>query len=111
MFYQLELTKELDVPPRYLGPKLNAEIDRRLRQEVEGFCSGQHGFVIAVVNLLEVGKGLIREGVGSCVFRVRYSCITFMPHKDEALDAVVKSVNKVRERERESGCHPATALT
>lgn len=34
VFYLVELTKELEVAPRFFGPKLREEIDRRLRQEV-----------------------------------------------------------------------------
>lgn len=98
MFYILDLARELDIPPRFLGPRLREEIEKRLRQEVEGACNGQHGFVLAVLQVTSLGKGMIREGVGSAVFNVHYKCITFMPHKGEVLDAIVKSVNKVRRR-------------
>ena len=96
MFYHLQLTKELEIPPRYFAAKIDDEITRRLRQDVEGTCSGRHGFVIAVTNLVDKGAGMIREGVGSAVFNAVYDCIVFMPHKGEVMDAVVKSVNKVR---------------
>jgi DNA-directed RNA polymerase II subunit RPB7 len=98
MFYTLQLKKELEIPPRFFGSRLKEEIERRLRQEVEGTCSGQTGFVIAVLGLDDqqgISKGLIREGVGNAVFRVGYTCMVFMPHKGEVTDAVVKSVNKV----------------
>ena len=96
MFYLLDLTKELEIPPRFFGPKLRDEIFERLRQEVEGCCDGKHGFILAVESLHSIGQGLIREGVGSALFQVEYKCIAFMPHKGEVLDATVKSVNKVR---------------
>ena len=34
MFYLLTLEKELEIQPRFFGPRLREEIDRRLRQEV-----------------------------------------------------------------------------
>ena len=99
MFYTLELTRQLEIPPRYFGPKLLQEIERRLRLEVEGSCSGLHGFVIAVTGVVRGGvqRGVIREGVGSAVFKVTYESFVFMPHKGEVIDAVVKSVNKARQ--------------
>ena len=97
MFYHLTLTKQLEIPPKFFGPQLREEIEQRLRQDVEGSCSGRHGFVIAVTDVLNQGKGMIREGVGSAAFMVAYNCIVFMPHKGEVMDAVVKSVNKVRD--------------
>lgn len=40
MFYLIELYKELEVHPRFFGPKLREEIERRLRQEVRRASSG-----------------------------------------------------------------------
>lgn len=96
MFYRLTLKKELEISPRFFGKKLYEEIDRSLRQEVEGSCDGDHGYIVAVSQVEEYGRGLIEEGVGVARFNVKYSCIAFLPHKGEVMDAVVKSVNKVR---------------
>lgn len=95
VFYLVELNKELEVAPRFFGPKLREEIDRRLRQEVEGTCNGKYGFVLSVLNVIDTGKGLVREGTGSAVFDLKYSCICFKPFKGEVLDVVVTSVNKM----------------
>jgi DNA-directed RNA polymerase II subunit RPB7 len=95
MFYSIDLTKELEIPPRFLGPKLKEEIFERLRHEVEGYCTGKTGFVLAVTSLYSIGQGMIREGVGNARFNVQYRCIAFMPHKGEVLDATVNSINKM----------------
>lgn len=34
MFYMVDMDKELEVHPRFFGPRLREEIERRLRQEV-----------------------------------------------------------------------------
>jgi DNA-directed RNA polymerase subunit E'/Rpb7 len=39
MFYIVELNKELEVHPRFFGPKLRSEIDRRLKQEASYNCA------------------------------------------------------------------------
>ena len=62
---------------------------------MEGTCNGTNGFILAVTRVLKTERGIIREGVGSAVFTVKYQCITFMPNKDEVMDVVVKSVNKM----------------
>jgi len=48
-----------------------------------------------VTDIGSIGKGKIREGTGSAVFHVQYTCLVFRPFKGEVLDAVVSSVNKV----------------
>ena len=63
--------------------------------QVEGTCSGKHGFVLAVTSLEPLSKGRIREGVGSAIFDVTYKCLVFKPFRHEVLDAVVYEVNRV----------------
>ena len=64
--------------------------------QVEGTCSGKYGFIICVTGMGHVGKGSIREGSGTALFKVHYSCVVLRPFKGEVLDCVVSSVNKVR---------------
>jgi hypothetical protein len=91
--------------------------------QVEGSCSGRHGFIITVTEVLSVGKGKIREGAprspsravacsvlplgsthatrrsgtgaGLVTFPMRYMAVVFRPFKGEVLDAVVTTVNKM----------------
>ncbi len=65
--------------------------------QVEGTCSGLYGFMLMVTDIGSMGKGKIREGTGSAVFHVQYTCLVFRPFKGEVLDAVVSSVNKVEQ--------------
>lgn len=64
--------------------------------QVEGTCSGKHGFIICVTGMGNVGKGSIREGLGTALFKVQYSCVVLRPFKGEVIDCVVSSVSKVR---------------
>ena len=63
--------------------------------QIEGTCSGRYGFIIAVTDILNTGKGTIREGTGSANFNVQYMCLVFRPFRGEVIDCVVSSVNKV----------------
>ena len=67
-----------------------------LDAQVEGTCSGKHGFIICVTGMGNVGKGSIREGLGTALFKVQYSCVVLRPFKGEVIDCVVSSVSKVR---------------
>ncbi|XP_028071809.1 DNA-directed RNA polymerase II subunit RPB7-like isoform X2 [Camellia sinensis] len=64
-------------------------------KDVEGTCSGRHGFVVAITGIENVGKGLIRDGTGFVTFPVKYQCVVFRPFKGEILEAVVTMVNKL----------------
>ncbi|GKV38398.1 hypothetical protein SLEP1_g46313 [Rubroshorea leprosula] len=57
--------------------------------------NGQHGFVVAITGIENIGKGLIHDGTGFVTFPVKYQCLVFRPFKGEILEAVVTMVNKV----------------
>ena len=145
MFFHLELDREIELQPRFFGPRLAEVLQQKLRSEVswqaaqrierrtlrpccaqrtgrchrslscapqiEGTCSGRYGFIIAVTNVLSMGKGMIREGTGSASFNVKYMCLVFRPFRGEVIDCVVSSVNKVRAPVRPaSGTLPTSLL-
>jgi len=97
MFFHVELEKELILYPRSFGPDMKTKLRERLIQKVEGSCSGRHGFIITVTELLNIDKlkGQIREGAGLVTFPVRFMAVVFRPFKGEVLDAVVTTVNKM----------------
>ncbi|DBA73102.1 hypothetical protein WJX79_000646 [Trebouxia sp. C0005] len=95
MFFHLNLNKDIEVEPRFFGPRLQEILKQKVTSEVEGTCSGLYGFMLMVTDIGSIGKGKIREGTGSAVFHVQYTCLVFRPFKGEVLDAVVLSVNKM----------------
>ena len=70
-------------------------LETKLYAYVEGTCSGQLGYIIAVVSILDIGKGMVLPGSGQAEFVTRYRAIVFKPFKGEVVDGVVNNVNKV----------------
>ena len=71
-------------------------LESKLYSDVEGTCSGEFGYIIAVVSILDIGKGLVMPGSGQAEFVTRYRAIVFKPFKGQVVDGVVNNVNKVR---------------
>lgn len=95
MFYHICLEHEILLHPRYFGPNLLETVKQKLFSEVEGTCTGKHGFVIAVTTIDNIGAGIIQSGRGFVVYPVKYKAIVFRPFKGEVVDAIVTQVNKV----------------
>ncbi|GFZ13272.1 DNA-directed RNA polymerase II [Actinidia rufa] len=85
----------MQLHPRHFGRDLRDKLVAKLMKDVEGTCSGRHGFVVAITGIENVGKGLIRDGTGFVTFPVKYQCVAFRPFKGEILEAVVTMVNKL----------------
>ena len=95
LFEQKELTHTILLHPSYFGPRMLQFLESKLYSDVEGTCSGQFGYIIAVVSVLDIGKGMVLSGSGQAEFITRYRAIVFKPFKGEVVDGVVNNVNKV----------------
>lgn len=77
MFYMIDLDKELEVAPRFFGPKLREEIDRRLRQEVRDMRGGRAGCS---------GRGQLPGAERRCHCRCHSAAAAFaLPHPSVAM--------------------------
>ncbi|XP_031742311.1 DNA-directed RNA polymerase II subunit RPB7 isoform X2 [Cucumis sativus] len=95
MFFHIVLERNMQLHPRHFGRNLRENLVSKLMKDVEGTCSGRHGFVVAITGIENIGKGLIRDGTGFVTFPVKYQCVVFRPFKGEILEAVVTMVNKL----------------
>lgn len=67
----------------------------QLYRQVEGTCSGRHGYIVAIVGMDATGHGKVHDSYGYVSFQVRYTAIVLKPFKNEVMDAVVDNVNKM----------------
>lgn len=104
---QKKLTKTLPLHPSYFTPQLKDYLVHLLTTSVEGSCSGRLGYIIAVVDVLNVGRGKVVEG--GAEFKIEYQAIVYRPFRGEIVDGIVTSVNKVRFEE--PGCDGREAGT
>src|SRR5260221_4393250 len=51
------------IHPSYFGPRMwrssTSSLESKLYSDVEGICSGQFGFIIAVVSISDIGNGMV----------------------------------------------------
>ena len=92
---QKTLDHRTELHPSFFGPSMIEFLNRKLRDDVEGMCSGKYGYIIKVVAVLDVGQGKIMPGTGLAEFRSRYQAIVLKPFNGEVMDALVTNVNKM----------------
>ena len=81
--------------PQFFSPFLKKSLESRLHEEVEGTCAGRFGYIIAVVAITSMGRGLLQPGTGLAQFDIEYSAVVFKPFKNEVVDGIVSAVNKI----------------
>lgn len=95
MFFQIELQHELVVHPQFFGPKIRQTIKQLLYEEVEGTSSGKYGYIIAVTEIIDIGRGYLHQHRGLATFLVKYRAIVLRPFRGEVVDALVSQVTKL----------------
>jgi hypothetical protein len=90
---QKNLHEVITLHPSYLTPNLQNQLINLLHNKVEGSCSGQLGYVIAVLQVLDPGRGKVVDG--GVEFNIHYQAMVYRPFRGEVVDGVVGSVNKV----------------
>ncbi|TXG53069.1 hypothetical protein EZV62_022238 [Acer yangbiense] len=95
MFFHIVLERNMQLHPRHFGRNLCEHLVSKLIKDVEGTCSGRHRFVVAIMGVNSIGKGLIQDGTGFVTFLVKYQCVVFRPFKGEILESIITMVNKV----------------
>jgi len=95
MFFIKELSHTINLHPSFFGPTTQTYLTTKLHADVEGTCTGKHGYIISVLNINDVGAGTIQPGNGAAEFEVKYKAIVYRPFKGEVLEAIVSNVNKM----------------
>mmetsp|Transcript_6638 Transcript_6638/g.16888 ORF Transcript_6638/g.16888 Transcript_6638/m.16888 type:complete len:177 (+) Transcript_6638:294-824(+) len=95
MFFLLEMERIVTLPPQTFGSGLRETLHKQLISEVEGTCSGKHGYIVCVTRIVDAGKGRIQMGTGKATFHMKYQCVAFRPFKGEVIDCVVTQINKM----------------
>jgi len=76
---------------------MNQYLREKLLTDVEGTCTGQFGYIVTVLDgmNIDVGKGRIIPGSGSAEFEVKYRAVVWKPFKGEVVDAIVSNVSPI----------------
>lgn len=97
MFFLKDLSLNLTLHPSYFGTQMDQYLRDKLLLDVEGTCTGQFGYIVCVLDCMniDVGRGRIIPGSGMAEFEVKYRAVVWKPFKGEVVDAVVTTVNKM----------------
>eukprot|EP00906_Rhabdomonas_costata_P003910 RCo005882 len=94
MFFLKEMERVVRLEPRHLGPDLQAMVVAALNSQVEGTCSGQFGYILAVTEITHTDMATLNDD-GTASFRVKFKAVVFKPFRGEVVDTVVTGLSKM----------------
>jgi DNA-directed RNA polymerase II subunit RPB7 len=72
MFFLKTLKHTINLHPQYFGPQIKEFLVKRLHEEVEGTCSGRFGYTISVVQVTDIGRGVLQSNTGFAEYTIEY---------------------------------------
>jgi len=92
MFYVVEVEDYVRVEPRLFGLKTSDAVAKQLQETYSNYHDKEIGEVIGVIEVLEVGDGIIIPGDGAAYYNSRFKLIVWKPELQELVFGVVEEI-------------------
>lgn len=97
MYYIKDFEHSVTLPPEFLVPSVGDLVQFRCVQQLEGTCTPQHGYILALLATTATSSsaGVVQSGTGSVRFDLAVRAVVCKPVKGQVVDVVVSTVSKV----------------
>ena len=88
----MELQDHIRIPPNLFDLPVKEAVIKRLKKKFEGFISKDLGVVIDILDLKDIGEGVIIPGDGASYYDVTFEIISFKPELQEVILGKIKDI-------------------
>lgn len=92
MFYELEVEEYIRVEPELFGLETKDAITKQLDKTYSDYTDKEMGTVIGVLDILEVGEGIIIPGDGAAYYKTTFKMVVFKAESQELVFGIVEEI-------------------
>jgi DNA-directed RNA polymerase subunit E' len=92
MFYIIEVEDHIRVEPKLFGLPTIESVEQQLRESYADYYEKEIGKVISIIDVLEVGEGVIIPGDGAAYYRSRFKLLVWKPELQELAYGTVSEI-------------------
>jgi DNA-directed RNA polymerase subunit E' len=92
MYYKIHLSDHIRVSPRFFGKELKDAVKAGIKLKYDGLIDQTLGVVIDVVDVKEVGEGVIIPGDGAAYYDTAFDILTYKPELQEVVVGRIKDI-------------------
>jgi len=92
MFYLTEVEDYVRVEPRLFGLPTQEAVKEQLLKTYESYVDRDMGSVIAVIDVLEVGEGIIIPGDGAAYYNSKFKLLCWKPEMQELCFGTISEI-------------------
>lgn len=92
MFKLFTISGKIEIPPFLFDQEKTVSARIILSEDYEGIITREYGFIIAVVDVLEVGMGIIIPGAAATFHEVVFTILSFKPTISEVVEGEIVEI-------------------
>lgn len=92
MFYELEIEDYIRVEPDLFGLETREAVLKQLEKTYSNLIDKELGAVVGVLDVLDVGEGIIIPGDGAAYYKTTFKILTFKPELQELVFGIVEEI-------------------
>jgi DNA-directed RNA polymerase subunit E' len=92
MFYLTEIEDYVRVAPKLFGLPTAEAIDKQLSETYSEYYDKEIGQVVAVLEVLNIGEGVIIPGDGAAYYNSKFKLLTWKPELQELVYGVISEI-------------------
>lgn len=92
MFYITEVRDHIRVDPKLFGLPTAEAVDKQLKETYDNYYDKELGKVVTIVEVLEIGEGIIIPGDGAAYYRSRFRLLVWKPEMQELVYGIIAEI-------------------
>ena len=92
MFYLTEVQDYVRVEPKLFGLPTIEAVDKQLRETYKEYYDEELGKIVSVIDVLEVGEGIIIPGDGAAYYNSKFKLIAWKPELQELVYGIIAEI-------------------
>ncbi|MFH1801438.1 MAG: DNA-directed RNA polymerase [archaeon] len=92
MFYVIEVEDYVRVEPKLFGLPTQEAVEQQLKESYNDYYNKELGKVVAVIEILEIGKGVIIPGDGAAYYHSKFKLLIWKPELQEIIYGIISEM-------------------
>ena len=92
MYRTIEVKDMVRVPPEEFSRDIEEAVIASIKKKYEGYIAKELGIVIDVVEVHEMGEGIVVPGDGAAYYQLRFSLLSYKPEVGELVHCSIKDI-------------------
>jgi len=92
MFYKLEIKDHIRVAPMLFGHNTDEAVLKSVKLKYSGVIDEELGIVVDIINVKDIGEGVVIPGDGASYFDTTFEAIVFKPEQQEVIAGKIKDI-------------------